>query len=160
MGQLMFITGGRTMKRALVVLLVMSLYLIAGQAIAAKVLTPESINGATVVNAEWVKQNKGKITVVDARGKTEYVESHIPEAISIPYKEKSAKSVDFDPSKDKWKMNKFPSDKSTPIVVYCNGVKCWKSYKSVVLLVKAGYTNVHWLRDGFPGWQEKGYPLE
>ena len=148
------------MKKVLVVLLVMSLCLIAGQTMAAKVMTPESLDGATVVDAEWVKQNEGKVMVFDARKKGEYVEGHIPGAISVPYKEKSEKTVNFDPSKDKWDMSKYPSDKNASIVVYCNGVKCWKSYKSIVRLVKAGYTNVHWLRDGFPGWQDKGYPVE
>ncbi|UCE72173.1 MAG: rhodanese-like domain-containing protein [Nitrospiraceae bacterium] len=148
------------MKKVLVVLLVMSLCLIAGQTMAAKVMTPESLDGATVVDAEWVKQNEGKVMVFDARKKGEYVEGHIPGSISVPYKEKSEKTVDFDPSKDKWDMSKYPSDKNASIVVYCNGVKCWKSYKTIVLLAKAGYTNLHWLRDGFPGWQEKGYTVE
>ena len=148
------------MKKVLVVLLAMSLCLIAGQTMAAKVITPESLEGATVVDAEWVKQNEGKVMVFDARKKGEYVEGHIPGAISVPYKEKSEKTVNFDPSKDKWDMSKYPSDKNASIVVYCNGVKCWKSYKSIVRLEKAGYTNLHWLRDGFPGWQEKGYTVE
>ncbi|UCH46296.1 MAG: rhodanese-like domain-containing protein [Nitrospiraceae bacterium] len=148
------------MKKVLVVLLVMSLCLIAGQTMAAKVMTPESLDGATVVDAEWVKQNEGKVMVFDARKKGEYVEGHIPGAISVPCKEKSEKSVDFDPSKDKWDMSKYPSDKNASIVVYCNGVKCWKSYKSIVRLAKDGYTNLYWLRDGFPGWQEKGYTVE
>ncbi|KPK35558.1 MAG: hypothetical protein AMK70_05080 [Nitrospira bacterium SG8_35_1] len=148
------------MKKVLVVLLVMSLCLIAGQTMAAKVMTPESLDGATVVDAEWVKQNEGKVMVFDARKKGEYVEGHIPGAISVPYKEKSEKTVDFDPSKDKWDMSKYPSDKNASIVVYCNGVKCWKSYKSIVRLGQAGYTNLYWLRDGFPGWQEKGYTVE
>lgn len=148
------------MKKVLVVLLVMSLCLIAGQTMAAKVMTPESLDGATVVDAEWVKQNEGKVMVFDARKKGEYVEGHIPGSISVPYKEKSEKTVDFDPSKDKWDMSKYPSDKNASIVVYCNGVKCWKSYKSIVRLAKDGYTNLYWLRDGFPGWQEKGYTVE
>ena len=148
------------MKKALAVLIALSMLLVAGQAMAAKVLTPETIEGAAVVTADWVKQNQGQVTVVDARKKGEYVEKHIPGAINIPYKEKSAKSPDFDASKDKWNMSKFPSDKSTTIAVYCNGIKCWKSYKSVARLVKAGYTNVKCLREGFPGWTNKGYPTQ
>jgi rhodanese-related sulfurtransferase len=142
------------------VALALAVMLVAGQVMAAKAMTPESVEGATVVDADWVKSNFGKVTVVDARKKGEYVESHIPGAISIPYKEKSEKKVDFDESKDKWNTSKFPTDKNLPLVVYCNGVKCWKSYKSVVRLVKAGHKKVYWLRDGFPGWQEKGYAVE
>ena len=148
------------MKKVLTVFIALTILLVAGQVMAAKVLTPETIEGATTVDATWVKQNQGHVTVVDARKKGEYVEKHIPGSINVPYKEKSAKSPDFDPSEDKWDMSKYPSNKNTPLVVYCNGVKCWKSYKSVSRLVKAGYTKVHWLRDGFPGWTEKGYLTE
>ncbi|MBC8414767.1 MAG: rhodanese-like domain-containing protein [Nitrospira sp.] len=83
-----------------------------------------------------------------------------PGAINAYYSEKSAKTVDFDESKDKFKLDKYPSDKNAKIVVYCNGPACWKSFKSAMLLVKNGYTNVFWLRDGFPGWLDKGYPVE
>ncbi len=148
------------MRKVLSVLIAMSMLLLAGQAMAEKVMTPESIDGVKTVDADWVKANQNKIMVFDARKKGEYVEGHVPGSISAPYKEKSAKIVDFDPSKDKMKMNKYPSDKSTPIVVYCNGVKCWKSYKTIVQLKNAGYTDLNWLRDGYPGWTEKGYPVE
>ncbi len=148
------------MKKVLSVVIAMSLLLLAGQVMAAKIMTPDSIEGVNVVNAEWVKDNQDTVKVFDARKKGEYVEGHIPGSISAPYKEKSAKTVDFDPSMDKMKMSKFPADKSTPIAVYCNGVKCWKSYKTIVLLKKAGYTELNWLRDGYPGWTEKGYPVE
>ncbi|NOZ68441.1 MAG: rhodanese-like domain-containing protein [Deferribacteres bacterium] len=148
------------MRKALTILAALSILLVAGQATAGKPVTPESIEGATVVDAEWVKANLGKVKIYDARKKGEYVENHIPGAISAYYKEKSAKSPDFDPSKDKFQLEKYPKDKNTPIVVYCNGPKCWKSYKSVVRLVKNGYKNVYWLREGFPGWTKKGYPTE
>ncbi len=148
------------MKKVLTVFVALTILLVAGQVMAAKVLTPETIDGVTTVDASWVKQNQGSLTIVDARKKGEYVEKHVPGSINIPYKEKSAKTPDFDPSKDKWDISKFPADKSTPIVVYCNGVKCWKSYKTAARLAKQGYTNVNWLRDGFPGWTDKGYATE
>ncbi len=148
------------MKKIFSLLVALTMLLATGQAMAGKVPTPESVEGVSIVDAEWVKANMGKVKVYDARKKGEYVEKHVPGAISAPYKEKSAKSVDFDESKDKFKLSKYPKDKNASIVVYCNGPKCWKSYKSVVRLVRNGYTNVHWLRDGFPGWQDKGYPTE
>ena len=148
------------MKKVLSVVVALSLLLLAGQAMAAKVMTPEAIDGVKTVDADWVKANQDTIMVYDARKKGEYVEGHIPGSISAPYKEKSAKSVDFDPSVDRMKIGKFPEDKSTPIVVYCNGVKCWKSYKTIVQLKSAGYTNLNWLRDGYPGWTNKGYTVE
>lgn len=148
------------MKKVISLVIAMSLLLTAGLVIAAKVMTPTSTEGVTVVDADWVKQNQGKVMIFDARKKGEYVEGHILGSISVPYNEKSAKAIDFDPSMDKWDISKYPADKSTSIVIYCNGIKCWKSYKSSVRLVREGYTNVHWLREGFPGWYDKGYPVE
>ena len=148
------------MKKLLTVIAVFSLILITGQVMAEKVNTPESYQGITVVDAEWVKANHGKVQVFDARKKGEYVERHIPGAVSAYYNEKSEKTLDFDESQDKWDMSVYPRDKNAPVVVYCNGPACWKSFKTAVRLVKAGYTNVHWLRDGFPGWTDKGYPTE
>ncbi len=148
------------MKKVLTVFVALSFLLVAGQVMAAKVPTPESYEGITVVDADWVKANMGSVKVYDARKKGEYVEKHIPGAISATYGEKSAKNLDFDESKDKFKLNKYPKDKNASIVVYCNGPKCWKSFKTAIRLVRNGYTNVHWLRDGFPAWVDKGYPTE
>ncbi len=148
------------MKKALTVLVALSMLLVAGQSMAEKALTPESIESATIVDAEWVKVNLGKVMVFDARKKGEYIEKHIPGSINVPYKDKSEKVLDFDRSKDKWDISKYPEDKSTSIVVYCNGIKCWKSYKTLVRLAEAGYTDLYWLREGFPGWLERGYPTE
>lgn len=148
------------MKKVVTLLVAIAVLLVAGQVMAAKVPTPESYEGVTVVDTEWVKANLGKVKVYDARKKGEYVEKHIPGAINAYYKEKSAKSLEFDSSKDKFKVDKYPQDKNTPLVVYCNGPNCWKSFKSVIMLVREGYTKVHWLRDGFPAWLEKGYSTE
>jgi rhodanese-related sulfurtransferase len=149
------------MRKVLTVFVALSMLLIAGQVMAGEsLMTPKSIDGVTVVDAKWVKERMGEVIVYDVRKKGEFVERHITGAISAPYKEKSAKSVDFDSSKDKMKMDRYPSYKHIPVVVYCNGPKCWKSYKTAVMLVRNGYTNVHWLRDGFPGWLDKGYLTE
>jgi len=148
------------MNKVLTVLVALAFLLVAGHVMAAKVPTPESYDGITVVDADWVKANMGTVKVYDARKKGEYVEKHIPGAINAYYNDKSEKKLDFDESEDKWDMSAYPSDKKTSIVVYCNGPACWKSFKSAMRLVKAGYTKVHWLRDGFPGWLDKGYATE
>jgi len=150
------------MKRTLVLLLVLvSVVLVAGYARAEEPVTPASLQGVTVVDNDWVKTNHGKMKVFDVRKKAEYVEAHIPGAISVPYDEKSEKAVDFDAKKDKLDLSKFPADKNEPFITYCNGPRCWKSYKASVMLVRAGYKKVYWYRnDGFPGWKSKGYPVE
>jgi rhodanese-related sulfurtransferase len=152
-----------TAKRVLTTLLMVFTVtlLLAGPTFAAKPLTPETLKGGSVVNDAWAKANFSKVKIYDVRKKAEYVEAHIKGAFSAPYKEKSAKIVDFDASKDKLSLKKFPTDKSTSLLIYCNGLRCWKSYKASVLLIRAGYTNVHWYRDnGFPGWKAGGNPID
>jgi len=146
------------MKKILILLVALSVMLIAGHAMATD--TPTSHQGITVVDADWVKANMGTVKVYDARKKGEYVEKHIPGAVSAYYNDKSEKNLDFDVAQDEWDIKKYPADKNTSLVVYCNGPACWKSFKTAIMLVKAGYTKVHWLRDGFPGWVDKGYPTE
>ena len=122
---------------------------------------PESLKGVTVVDAAKAKSliDSG-VLAVDARVANEYAESHIKGATNIPYKEKSAKSVDFDASQDSIDLGKFPADKNTPMVIYCNGPECWKSYKASTAAVKAGYKKVYWFRLGIPEWKAQGYPTE
>jgi rhodanese-related sulfurtransferase len=123
--------------------------------------TPDSLKGATVVDAVKAKSliDSG-VMVIDSRVANEYAESHIKGAISVPYKEKSAKAVDFDASQDSFDLSKLPADKNTAMVIYCNGAECWKSYKASTAAIKAGYKTVYWLRLGIPEWKAKGYPTE
>jgi rhodanese-related sulfurtransferase len=123
--------------------------------------TPDSLTGAIVVDAAKAKSLKESgVMVIDARVANEYAESHIPGAVNIPYKEKSAKAVDFDAKLDNFDLSKLPSGKSTAILVYCNGPECWKSYKASTAAIKDGYKTVYWFRLGIPEWKAKGYPTE
>jgi len=123
--------------------------------------TPESLNGATVVNADKAKELMGSgARMIDTRVAAEYAEAHIKGAINAPYKEKSAKAVDFDAALDSFDLSKLPADKNAAIISHCNGSECWKSYKGANAMIKAGYKKVYWFRDGFPAWKAKGYPVE
>jgi rhodanese-related sulfurtransferase len=123
--------------------------------------TPESLDGAKLVSAEDVaKLRTSGVMIVDTRVAAEYAEGHIKGAVNIPYREKSAKAADFDASQDEFNLSKLPSDKAAPVVIYCNGPECWKSFKGSKAVIKAGYTNVHWYRLGFPEWKSKGQPSE
>ncbi|AKU14251.1 rhodanese domain protein [Azoarcus sp. CIB] len=122
---------------------------------------PTSLAGATVVTPEQARdlQSKGAV-VIDARSAAEYAEGHIDGAINVPYKEKSEKKPDFDAAADSVDLGKLPGNKAQPIVTYCNGHDCWKSYKLSIAAMKAGHTKVNWLRDGLPGWKAKGLPVK
>ena len=123
--------------------------------------TPASLAGTKLVNAEEVAQAQAAgAVVIDTRVASEYADGHVKGAISVPYREKSEKDVNFDADQDEFNLAKLPADKSAAIVLYCNGPECWKSFKASTLAVKGGYTNIYWYRDGFPNWKSKGLPSE
>ncbi len=123
--------------------------------------TPASLAGVKNVGAEEVKKllDSG-VPVIDTRVAAEYAEKTIKGAISLPYKEKSAKDAGFDASQDQFDLAKLPANKSAPLVFFCNSGECWKSYKASAVALKAGYTKVNWFRGGFPEWSGKGLPTQ
>ena len=124
--------------------------------------TPATLAGVTLVDAAQVKSmmEAGGTTVVDTRVANEYVESHIKGAVSVPYKEKSAKDINFDSKLDTFDLSKLPADKNAKIVMYCNAGECWKSYKGAVAAIKGGYKSIYWFRGGIPEWKSKSFPVE
>ncbi|WP_313953695.1 rhodanese-like domain-containing protein [Accumulibacter sp.] len=124
--------------------------------------TPTSVEGATVLTVDQTKAllDKKTATFFDMRNPLNFGKGHVPGATLIAYREKSAFAPDFDVAQDSFDLAKLPADKSTMIILYSDGPKGWKSYKATVLAVKAGYTKVFWMRDGFAGWTTRGLPIE
>ena len=123
--------------------------------------TPATLKGATVVSAADVnKMLSSGVPVIDTRVAAEYAEKTIKGAKSVPYKEKSAKDINFDATQDQFDLSKLPADKAAPIVFFCNAGECWKSYKASVVAMKAGYTKINWFRGGLPEWLKAGLPTQ
>jgi ABC-type phosphate/phosphonate transport system substrate-binding protein/rhodanese-related sulfurtransferase len=123
--------------------------------------TPRILDGVKIVSAEEVAEliKKG-VPVYDTRSEEEYRDKHIKGAKWLPYAEKSAKEVGFDVAKDSFDVVRASESKDAPVIFACNGAECWKSYKSSVAAVKAGYKQVYWFRGGFPEWVARGYPVD
>lgn len=145
--------------QSIYVLVILAIFATIGSAVAAE--TPTSLHGAVVVDAVKAKSliDSG-VPVFDVRVANEYAEAHIKGAKSVPYKEKSAKAVNFDATEDAFDLAKLPSDKSSAVLFYCNGPECWKSYKASLTAIKGGYKKVYWFRTGFPEWKQKGFMIE
>ncbi len=123
--------------------------------------TPRVLKGATIVSAEEVGALvKQGARLYDTRSEEEYREHHIRGAKWLPYREKSAKEVGFDATKDAFDTAALGPNKDAPLVFACNGAECWKSYKASVAAIKAGYRKVYWFRGGFPEWVARGYPVD
>lgn len=142
--------------------LVLALVIGAGGALpVAAAETPTTIAGATVVKAADVKKMLDAGTpVFDVREAAEHAEKSIKGTKSVPYKEKSAKEVGFDASLDKFDLSKLPGDKAAPLVFFCSGVQCWKSYKATIVAQKAGHSKIYWFRGGMPEWVAAGLPTQ
>lgn len=100
---------------------------------------------------------------VDTRKVPEYAIEHIAGAISAYYDEKGGqenKTLEFDSSQETFHNQRLPNDKSAKLIFYCNGIKCWKSYKAAVIAKKYGYENVYWLREGIIEWKKAGYRID
>ena len=123
--------------------------------------TPDKLDGVKVVTAEQARDLQAKgVPMIDTRVAAEYSEKTVKGAVSVPYKEKSAKDVKFDRAQDNFELAKLPSDKNAPVVFFCNSGECWKSYKASVLARDAGYKQVNWFRGGMPEWTAKGLPTQ
>jgi len=82
--------------------------------------------------------------IVDARPKkTKFDKGHIPSAINIPFSQ-------FDELK-----GKLPRELSTPIIFYCEGLKCKLSHNSAARAIVMGYKNVSVFETGYPAWKKQ-----
>ena len=47
------------------------------------------------------------------------------------------------------------NDKGRTVVVFCLNSMCWLSYNASLRLVRAGFTDVRWYREGTEGWKTR-----
>lgn len=124
-------------------------------------VTPDTLDGVKVVSAEQARDLQAKgAPMIDTGVAAEFAEKTVKGAISVVYREKSAKAADFDAKQDKFDLGKLPTDKATPVVMFCNSGTCWRSYKAAAVARDAGYKQVYWFRGGMPEWSAKGLPTQ
>jgi rhodanese-related sulfurtransferase len=118
---------------------------------AGKVDVPESLDGTTRVSAEELIELAGKlpnIVMIDARKSSDHEKGYIEGSIGLPDTETDAES-----------LAKIIPSKQTPVLFYCNGVKCGRSVKSANKALALGYKEIYWFRGGWEEWTAKGLPV-
>jgi rhodanese-related sulfurtransferase len=100
-----------------------------------------------VMEAEALRKDLGKVLVVDVRSHYEYETLHIKGALHIAL------------SKDKLplEVKALRAKSDVPIVFYCNGHTCKKSYEAAEFAMNAGVSNVFAYDAGIDTWA-KLYP--
>ena len=116
------------------------LSLLAGTALAGyqRPETPTSLPGGGLIDSKYAKVllDSGKTIFFDMRSPLNFGKGHIMGATSLPYRENSQYSPQFDAAVDVFDIQKLPVEKTTPIVFYSHGTTGWKSYKAAVLAIK------------------------
>lgn len=113
-------------------------------------ISPENIEGTTKVTAEEFIELVNDIPdliVVDSRIPGDRKQGYIEGSVSLP---------DINTTCDT--LAKVIPAKESKTLFYCNGVKCGRSAKAIVIALSCGYKNIYWFRGGFEEWLAKGYP--
>jgi rhodanese-related sulfurtransferase len=96
-----------------------------------------------------IKYDAGMALFVDARDTEEFAAGHIAGAGNIPAVDPPAGALDA------------LLRRTREIVIYCDGASCGAAAKLARELIGRGYgRNLYVIDDGFPGWEERGYPVE
>ena len=134
------------------VLIFVSMFLMAFSSFAEEKKAPDFLQGTTRVSAEEVVElvtSVPDLVVIDARKASDRdAAGWIEGSVGLP---------DYDT--DAASLAKHIPSKSSPVLFYCNGVKCGRSVKSSKKALSLGYTNIFWFRGGWEEWAEKGMPV-
>ena len=120
-------------------------------AAAGEYLSPATIAGATTIDAEQL------ITLVVEHQDTVLVDSRVGTDRADGYIEGSVHLVDSKTDCDS--LARLIVTRTTPVIFYCNGVRCDRSSRAVGIAVACGYRNVYWFRGGIEEWRAKEFPL-
>lgn len=126
--------------------------LVVGSSDATAADAPANIAGATTVDAPALIDLVGAapdLVILDNRKPADYNEGHIEGAIRL---------IDTDITGPESVAKVVPST-DTPVLFYCNGMKCGRAAKAVEKAVSYGYTKVYYYANGMDEWRAQGLPL-
>lgn len=127
-------------------------FVLAVPGLAAAADAPLDIKGATTVDAKGViglvESAKG-LVILDNRREPDYVAGHIEGAVRL---------LDDDMT-DVAVLAKVVPAKDTPVLFYCNGLKCGRAAKAAEKAVGWGYAKVYYYAKGLEEWRAEGLPL-
>ena len=113
--------------------------------------------GAEVSTAELTTLLKnGTAIVLDVRSEKECAIAHIFGSRCMPGVLRSDGTYGNDIDQI---VQTYP-DRSTPLVLYCNGPYCGKSKRTALALAEKGYTNVRRYQLGLPVWRALGNTVQ
>jgi len=100
-----------------------------------------------IMSPETLRKNLDKVVVVDVRSRYEFETLHIKGALHVVLSKEKLPAA----------AKELRAKSVMPIVFYCNGNSCKKSYEAADLAINAGVTNVHAYDAGLDTWTRQ-YP--
>lgn len=112
---------------------------------------PMTIAGTKTVNADQVIDlvtKKPNLVILDNRKPEDFAAGHIEGAVRL---------IDTGVTPDS--LAKAIKSKDTPVLFYCNGLKCGRAAKAAQKAAETGYTEIYYYALGLEEWSKKGLPL-
>ena len=113
---------------------------------------PMEITGAKTVNADAVIeliQKVENLVILDNRSAADYDLGHIEDAVQLIDTDITSEAV----------IARYVKSKDTPVLFYCNGLKCGRAAHAVIKAVQWGYQNVYYYALGLEEWKQRELPL-
>ena len=112
-------------------------------------IAPERLPGITSINAEQfiALAQQETVVIIDSRLAVDRSQGYIEYSVGL-----------FDTATDCNSLTTLAPKATTPLLFYCNGVKCPRSGRAATIAQACGYTRVFWLRGGLDEWKKKKYP--
>ena len=110
------------------------------------------IEGARTLDSKGVIElisTTPDVVIIDNRTKADFDSGHIEGAVNIVDTSLTADSA----------FAGVVKSKATPLLFYCNGVKCGRAAKATAKAVGWGYSHVYYYALGIPDWKANQFPL-
>ena len=138
-----------SLKNSFKLVILLTFFFIFNTSFADDYISPAEIKGSTKIDAESLIKLAAEhenLVIIDSRIKSDRRQGYIAGSISLP-----------DTKTDCFSLFQIINRKNTATVFYCNGPKCRRSDRAIVIASECGYTNIYWFRGGFEEWKNKNY---
>jgi rhodanese-related sulfurtransferase len=118
---------------------------------ASEYTSPAAIDGAVTIDAEQLIEllgSRAELVLIDSRIHEDYTDGYIEGSLHLVDRETNCES-----------LARVLPGMETPVIFYCNGVKCDRSDRAAVIAIGCGYREVYWFRGGIEEWRASKYPL-
>jgi len=108
----------------------------------------DTITEVTTSELQTMLAFSKELMLVNTLSPLEFNDAAIPGSVNLPYEHlREGRAA-------------LPEDLSTPILFYCQGIKCTKAPNTATLAASMGYTNIYLYREGISAWMRAGNPVE